>query len=50
MGIAIAIVLLICVLLIGKKKKAVPVTQREPKDQLSWIDEMEIIDAVIEDD
>ncbi len=48
MSIGIAVVLLVFAFLIAAKKAPSPASQDD--DSLSWIDELEIVDAIDEDD
>jgi hypothetical protein len=48
MSFGVAVVLLIFALLIAAKKTPSPAPQED--DSLSWIDELEIVDAIDEDD
>jgi hypothetical protein len=48
MSIGIAVVLLVFALLIAAKKTPSPAPRED--DSLSWIDELEIVDAIDEDD
>ncbi len=48
MSIGIAVVLLVFALLIAAKRDPSPAPQED--DPLSWIDELEIVDAIDEDD
>lgn len=51
MNIAIAVALLIMLLVhIGKKNKPAQTAPKKPeKDDLAWIDELEILDAIMDD-
>ena len=48
MSIGIAVVLLVFALVIAAKKSPSPAPQED--DSLAWIDELEIVDAIDEDD
>ena len=51
MNIAIAVALLILLIVhIGKKNKATQTAPKTPeKDDLAWIDELEVLDAIMDD-
>ena len=51
MNIAIAVALLIMLLVhIGKKNKPAQHAPKKPeKDELEWIDELEVLDAIMDD-
>lgn len=51
MNIVIAVALLIMLLAhIGKKSKpAQPAPKQPEKDELAWIDELEVLDAIMDD-
>ena len=51
MNIAIAVALLIMLIVhIGKKNKpAQPVPKKTERDDLAWIDELEVLDAIMDD-
>lgn len=51
MNIAIAVALLIMLIVhIGKKNKpAHPAPKQPEKDELAWIDELEVLDAIMDD-
>ena len=51
MNIAIAVALLIMLLVhIGKKSKpAQPAPKKPERDDLAWIDELEVLDAIMDD-
>ena len=51
MNIAIAVALLIMLIVhIGKKSKPTqPAPKKPERDDLGWIDELEILDAIMED-
>ena len=51
MNIAVAVALLIMLIVhIGKKNKAVqPAPKKPEQDDLAWIDELEVLDAIMDD-